>query len=39
MENNNEFENDICCIAYIFNLIVKAIINSFNKSTINSKEL
>jgi len=39
MENNNEFKNDICCTAYIFNLTVKAIINSFNKNTINSKEL
>jgi hypothetical protein len=39
MENNNKFENNIRYIAHIFNLIVKAIINSFNKSTINSKEL
>ena len=39
LENNFEFENDIRCLAHILNLAAKAIINSFNKNTINNKEL
>ena len=39
LENNNEFKNDIRYTAHTLNLATKAIINSFNKNTINSKEL
>ena len=39
LENNNEFKNNIRCTAHTLNLAAKAIINSFNKNTINSKEL
>ena len=39
LENNNEFKNNIRYNAHTLNLAAKAIINSFNKNTINSKEL
>ena len=39
LKYNDIFQNDIQYIAYIFNLAAKAIINSFNKNIINSKEL